>query len=63
MVKNLPVMQETLVRSPGWEDPLEMGMATRSVLPGESMDREPRWATIHEAAKSQKRLSYSHYNI
>ena len=28
MVKNLPTMQETLVRSLGWEDPLEKGMAT-----------------------------------
>ena len=25
LVKNLPVMQETWVRSLGWEDPLEMG--------------------------------------
>ena len=25
LVKNLPAMQETWVRSPGWEDPLEKG--------------------------------------
>ena len=30
MVKNLPAMQETWVRSLGQEDPLEKGMATRS---------------------------------
>ena len=30
MVKNLLGMQETQVRSPGWEDPLEKGMATHS---------------------------------
>ena len=30
MVKNLPVMQEAWVQSPGWEDPLEKGMATHS---------------------------------
>ena len=30
MVKNLPAMQETLVRSLGWEDLLEEGMATHS---------------------------------
>ena len=30
MVKNLPAMQETWVQSPGWEDPLEKGMATHS---------------------------------
>ena len=28
--KNLPEMQETQVRSLGWEDPLEKGMATHS---------------------------------
>ena len=28
MVKNLPAMQETWVRSLGWEDPLEECMAT-----------------------------------
>ena len=27
-VKNLPAMQETLVQSLGWEDPLKKGMAT-----------------------------------
>ena len=30
VVKNLPAMQETWVRSLGWEDPLEKGMATHS---------------------------------
>ena len=30
MVKNLLAMQETQVRSLGWEDPLEKGMATHS---------------------------------
>ena len=30
MVKNLPAMWETWVRSLGWEDPLEKGMATHS---------------------------------
>ena len=29
-VKNPPAMQETQARSPGWEDPLEDGMATHS---------------------------------
>ena len=32
MVKNLPAMQETQVRSMGWEDPLEKGMATHSSI-------------------------------
>ena len=30
MVKNLPAMQETYIRSLGWEDPLEKGMATHA---------------------------------
>ena len=34
MVKNLPAMWETQVRSLGWEDPLEGGgMATHSSIP------------------------------
>ena len=32
MVKNLPAVQETLVRSMGQEDPLEKGMATHSSI-------------------------------
>ena len=32
MVKNLPTMQETWVRSLGQEDPLEKGMATHSSI-------------------------------
>ena len=32
LVKNLPAMQETWVRSLGWEDPLEEGMATHSSI-------------------------------
>ena len=32
MVKNLPAMQKTQVRSLGWEDPLEEGMATPSSI-------------------------------
>ena len=32
LVKNLPVMQETLVQSLGWEDPLEKGKDTHSSI-------------------------------
>ena len=32
MVKNIPVMQESWVRSLGWEDPLEKEMATHSSI-------------------------------
>ena len=32
MLKNPPAMQETWVRSLGWEDPLEKGTATHSSI-------------------------------
>jgi len=32
MVKNLPTMQETWIRSLGWEDSLEKEMATHSSI-------------------------------
>ena len=32
LVKNLPAMWETWVRSLGWEDPLEKGRATNSSI-------------------------------
>ena len=32
LVKNLPAMQKTPVRSLGWEDPMEKGMATHSSI-------------------------------
>ena len=31
-IKNLPAVQETWVRSLGWEDPLEKGMITHSSI-------------------------------
>ena len=34
LVKIPPAMQETWVRSPGWEDPLEKGTATHSTILG-----------------------------
>ena len=34
LVKNLPAMQETWIRSLGWEDPLEKGTATHSSILG-----------------------------
>ena len=50
MVKSLPAVWETQVRSLGWEDPLEKEMATHcSILAW--------WATVHGVAKSQTWLS------
>ena len=58
MVKNLPATQETQVRSLGYGDPLEEGMATHSsVLAWRIlMDRGAWWATVHGVTKSQTRL-------
>ena len=54
IVKNLHSMQETWVRSLGWEDSLEEGMATHSNILAWRipMDRGARWATIHGVAES-----------
>ena len=59
MVKNLPAMWETWVRSLGWEDALEEGMAAHpSILASRiPMDREAWWATVHGIAKSKTQLS------
>ena len=59
MVKNPPAMQETWVRSLGWEDPLEEGMATHSSILDWRipMDRGTWWATAHGVPKSQERIS------
>ena len=53
-VKNLPAMQETWVRSLGWEDPLEEGMATHSSILAWRipMNRGAWRATVHGVAKS-----------
>ena len=53
MVKNLPAMWETQVRSLGWEDPLDKGIATHSSLLAWRipMDRGAWQATVHGVAK------------
>ena len=58
MVKNTPAMQETWVRSLGWEDPLEEGHGNPlqySCLEN-PMDRGPWWATVHRVTKSGTQL-------
>ena len=52
LVKNLPAMQETWVRSLGWEDTLEKGKAPTPVF-------WPR--AFHGIAKSWTRLSDFHF--
>ena len=61
MVRNPPAMQETWVRSLGWEDPLKEGMATHSSIPAWRipMDRGAWRATVHGHKESDttERLS------
>ena len=59
MVQNLPAMRETWVRSLGWEEPLEEGLATHSsVLAWRIPTDRGAWrATVHGVAKSQRGLS------
>ena len=58
-VKNLPAVQEMWVRSLGWEDILEEGMATHSSILAWRIprDRGAWWATVHGVSKSQAQLS------
>ena len=59
MVKRLPAMQETWIRSLGQEDPLEKEMATHSStlawkIP---MDGGAWWAAVHGVVEGRTRLS------
>ena len=44
---------------PGWEDPMEKGMAIHSSILAWRilMDRVAYWATVHGVARSQTRLN------
>ena len=55
MVKNLPAMWETWVRSLGWKDPLEKEMATHSSIfrLENPMDGEAWRATVRRFAKDR----------
>ena len=58
-IKNPPAVWETWVRSLGWEDSLEEGMATySSILAGRIPKDRGGWRTaVHGVAKSQVQLS------
>ena len=60
LVKNPPVMQETPVQVLSWDDPLEEGMATNFCILAWRIptERGAWWATVHEVANSQTRLSH-----
>ena len=59
LIKNMPAMWKTWVRSLGWEDPLEEGTATHSsILAWEtSWTEEPGGPQSMESQNSWTRLS------
>ena len=54
-VKNPPAMRETEVRSLGWEDPLEEGMATHFSILAWRMEGYSLW--IHKKSDTAEQLS------
>ena len=54
-IKNLAAMREAWIRSLGWEDPLEEGMATHSSILAWriSMNKGAGQATVHGVTKSR----------
>ena len=63
MVKSLPAMQESQVRSLGRKDPLEKdGYPLQYSCLVNSMDRGTWQATVHGVAKSQASLNDFHFH-
>ena len=58
-VKNLPAMCETHVRSLGWEDLLQKGMATHSSIlgPGHLLDRGASWRGCRPWGRQQTKAA------
>ena len=57
MVKDPPAVSETWVRSLGWEDPLEEGMAIHSSILAWRIPWTEEPGRVHAVAKSRTRLS------
>ena len=61
LVKNLPAMRDTWVRSLGWEYPLEKGKATHSsILAWRIPWLYSPWS--HKESDTTEKLSLSHYD-
>ena len=56
IVKDPPAIWETWIKSLGWEDPLEEGMATHSSILASRIPKETG-ATVHGVATSQTGLN------
>ena len=59
LLKNLPAMQETWVRSLVWEDLLEKAMATHSSI----LAWRIPWTTVHGVTKSWTQLRDFHFHF
>ena len=59
-VKNLPAMQKTQVRSPGWKDALEKKLATHTSVLAWRMDRGAWQSIVYGVTKRGIQLSNSH---
>ena len=59
MVKKLHAMQDTCVRSLGWEDPLEKGMATHSSI----LAWRTPWTVYSLRSQSWTQLSDFHFHL
>ena len=63
LVKNLPAMQETRVRSLGWEDPLEKGKATHSSILAWRIPRTVYSPWGRKESDTSERLALTHLNL
>ena len=63
MVKNLPAMQETQVRSLSLEDPLEKGMVTHSSILSWRIPWTEEPGRLYGVAKSWTQLSGFHFHM
>ena len=65
MVKRLPAIRETQVRSLGWEDLLEKEMATHSSIPAwriPGMEEPGRLHTVHGGCKELDTTERLHFS-
>ena len=60
-IKKPPAVQETWVQSLGWEDPLEVGMATHSSIPAWRISWTQEPGELHSIGMSDKtEATYTH---
>ena len=58
-VKNLLALQETWIRSLGWEDPLEEGVATHSIILAKRIPRTEEPGGLQSMALQRVQVKHS----